>query len=78
MGLKEDILEASKKVGLNPYNQVFKPSDLGLTSSDYGSFSDYCSKDDTLSGQWSSKIILKVAERNKSGKPHKYFLIDQQ
>jgi len=75
MGLKEDILEASKRVRLNPYKQAFKPSDLGLTYSNYGSFSDYCSKDDTLSGQWSSKIILKVAERNKSGKPRSSLLI---
>lgn len=78
MGLKEDILEASKRIGLNPYNQAFKPSDLGLTASDYGSFSDYCSKDDTLSGHWSPKIILKVAEKDSSGRPYKYFLIKQQ
>ncbi len=42
MSLKEDMLQASREAGINPYSQPFKPSDLGLKSSKYGSFSDYC------------------------------------
>ena len=74
MNLKEDILSASEKKGLNPYIDSFKPSDLGLKASDYGSFSDYCSEKDTLSGKYNVNTILIVAERNKSGKPLKYLL----
>jgi hypothetical protein len=75
MGLKDDILEASERLGIDPYHQAFKPSDLGLNSNKYGSFSDYCAEDETISGKWSSDVILKVAERNKGGKPYKYLLI---
>ncbi len=75
MDLKEDILKACKKTGINPYKQAFKPSDLGLTASDYGSFSDYCSANDTQSGHWSPKTVLKVTIRDKGGRPLKYLLI---
>lgn len=75
MNLKENILEVSKYKGIDPYTKPFKPSDLGLNSSKYGSFSDYCSKDETKSGKYNKSTILKVAERNKSNKPYKYLLI---
>ena len=74
MGLKEDILKASVKNGIDPYKEPFSPSDLGLTSSDYGSFSDHCSKEETISGKWSSDVILIVAQKDKSGRPSKYLL----
>ncbi len=77
MNLKEDIVEASKHFGIDPYSQPFKPSDLDLKPSNYGSFSDHCSKDETLSGHWSSDIILKVAEKDTKGRPYKYLLIKQ-
>jgi len=76
MGLREDILDASARVGIDPYRQAFKPSDLGLISSNYGSFSDHCAADDTLSGHWTSDVILKAVEWDRAGKPRKYLLID--
>jgi hypothetical protein len=75
MGLKEDIIKASKRVGIDPYKQPFKPSDLDLNSNDYGSFSDHCSKDDTASGKWASDVILKAVEKDCGGRPRKYLLI---
>jgi len=75
MGLREDIIEASKRVGIDPFKQPFKPSDLGLVSSDYGSFSDHCSRGDTASGKWASDVILKAVERDRAGRPKRYLLI---
>lgn len=76
MSLKEDILKASNLHGMDPYNQPFKPSDLKLNSGKYGSFSDYCSKNETKSGKYSKTTILKVAEKKKNNKPYKYLLIN--
>jgi len=76
MGLKEDILKASEGRGINPYKDPFKPSDLGLISSDYGSFSDHCSTDDTPSGEWNPDVILKAVEWDQGNRPRKYLLID--
>jgi hypothetical protein len=73
MSLKDDILRASKERGINPYVQPFKPSELGLKSSDYGSFSDYCAK--TVSAKWNQNIFLKPVEFDKSGHPRRYLLI---
>jgi hypothetical protein len=42
MKLRRDIIASAKNKGINPYTTPFKPSDLGLRASDYGSFSDYC------------------------------------
>lgn len=75
MGLKEDILHASEQQGIDPYNQAFKPSDLKLDPSKYGSFSDYCAEDETTSGKWSTNVILKVVERKRDGTPYKYLLL---
>jgi len=73
--LKNNIIIKAKEKGINPYLQPFKPSDLDLIASDYGSFSDYCSSDETISGKHNKNHILTVAER-RSGKPHKYLLIE--
>lgn len=75
MKIKEDILNASKKVGINPYTEPFKPSDLSLNSNQYGSFSDYCSENDSTSGKYTETTVLKVAQRDSSGKPFKYLLL---
>jgi len=75
LGLKEDILRASRKRDIDPYNDSFKPSELGLKASKYGSFSDYCSKNETLSGQYNNNVILKVVERDKANRPRRYLLL---
>ncbi len=75
MRLKNDILKAAKVKGIDPYTEPFKPSDLGLIVSDYGSFSDHCSKEETVSGKWADDVILTVAERNVGGKLLRYLLI---
>jgi cytochrome c1 len=74
MNLREDILSASKVRKIDPYTKAFKPSDLGLKASNYGSFSDHCNKNETRSGKWNPNVILSVAER-KGDKPYKYFLL---
>lgn len=73
MSLKDDILKASKERAINPYTKPFKPSELGLKPSKYGSFSDYCA--DTKSAKWNRSIILKPVEFNKDDRPHRYLLI---
>ena len=75
MGLRESILIESAARGIDPYKQAFKPEDLGIRASDYGSFSDHCSKDETQSGQYSGEVILKVVEWTRTGKPLRYVLL---
>jgi hypothetical protein len=75
MTLREAILEASRRRGMDPYTQPFKPSELGIRASDYGSFSDHCSENETCSGKWNSEVILKVAEWSASGRPFRYLLL---
>lgn len=73
MALKNDILQASRRIGIDPYNDPFKPSELRLNASKYGSFSDYCA--DTESSKWNSNVILRPVELRKDGKPLRYLLI---
>ncbi len=73
MPLRDDILQAAETRGINPYSDAFKPSELGLKASDYGSFSDYCA--DTRSAQWNTQIILRVVEYRRDGKPFRYVLL---
>ncbi len=77
MGLKEAILKESAIRGIDPYKQSFKPADLGIKASDYGSFSDHCSKDETKSGKYHKEVILKVVEWTRKDKPLKYVLLDK-
>lgn len=74
MSLREDILRESRVHGIDPYTEAFKPSDLGLNASNYGSFSDHCDKNETRSGKWNPDVILKVHEW-KGDKPYKYLLL---
>jgi len=76
MGLKETILRESAVRGIDPYKQEFRPSDLGIKASEYGSFSDHCSEEETQSGQYNREVILKVVERTLTGRPRKYVLLD--
>lgn len=75
MSLEKHILIAAKEKGIDPYLVPFKPSDLGLTASNYGSFSDHCSKNETISGKWAKDEILKVVERKSNGAPKRYLLL---
>ncbi len=69
--LKEDIKNTAKKKGTDPYRKPFKPSDLGLISSDYGSFSDHCEKGTTKSSRWCGCGLLKCVSK----KPFRYILV---
>ena len=73
MKLPDDILRESKRVGIDPYKEAFRPRDLGLTASDYGSVSDWC--EGTTSAKWSGYVCLEVVETNRIGKPFKYKLL---
>jgi len=77
MKLKDAILKESSIIGIDPYTQPFKPADLGIRASDYGSFSDHCPKDETCSGKWHPEEILKVVEWTRAGRPHKYILLNK-
>lgn len=69
--LKKNIIEATRGK-LNPYKDPFQPKDLKLIASNYGSFSDHCAKNTTISSRWCGCGLL---ERVKSTKPYKYILI---
>jgi len=75
MKLRDAILTASCRCGIDPYREPFKPADLGINANDYGSFSDHCSPNETCSGKYNREVILKVAERGYGGRPLKYLLI---
>jgi len=67
--LKDDIITSSKGI-LDPYKEPFKPGDLGLKASHYGSFSDHCKKNTTISSKWCGCGTLKCVCK----KPYKYIL----
>jgi len=71
-----DIKEAAKKAGIDPLTMPFKPEDLNIIASDYGSFSDWCSAEETVSGRYNRRVCLTVAER-RGGKPFKYLLLPE-
>jgi len=75
MALAEDIERAAQEKNWDPYNMPFKPSDLGLCASDYGSFSDHCAE--TKSAKYSRDVCLKVAEwsATKMRRPRRYLLL---
>lgn len=76
--LGKDIIEAAKKVGIDPFKMSFTPKGLKLKASDYGSFADWCSPEDTKSSKWNKHVCLKVAQRNNSGKPTRYVLLPRR
>ena len=73
MKIADDILRESKRVGIDPYRDPFRPADLGLKASDYGSFSDWCR--DTTSARWNQHICLDAVQFRKDDKPLKYVLL---
>jgi hypothetical protein len=75
MELKYAVLRESRIRGIDPYRQPFKPSDLGIRASDYGSFSDHCADDETVSGKWNPEVIFRVVERTQNGRPRRYLLL---
>lgn len=71
--LKGDIISTAKLRGIDPFQQCFAPKDLGLKSSDYGSFADYCKG--AKSVKYGNAIILKACAWNKRNSPTRYLLI---
>jgi hypothetical protein len=72
--LRKDIIVACIEKSWNPFDVPFKPSDLDIDASQYGSFSDYCLESATVSGQYANEHILDVAERDENGRPTHYLL----
>ena len=67
--LKKDIIESADGI-LDPYNEPFKPGDLGLKANQYGSFSDHCITNTTISSKWCGCGTLKCVNK----RPYKYIL----
>jgi len=76
--LCEDIIQAAQKVNTDPFKTPFRPKDLGLRASNYGSFADWCLPKEARSGKWNKHVCLKVAEWNDSGKPTRYVLLPRE
>ncbi len=74
--LCKEVIQAAKGKGIDPFQKPFKPSDLDLIPSNYGSFSDWCDPKITKSGKWNKNVCLKVAEYH-NGRPYKYLLLPQ-
>lgn len=69
------IVDAGEIKGWDVYNKPFSPKDLGIDSSKYGSFSDYCINGTTVSSKWNKREILKPVEFDASRRPKKYVLL---
>lgn len=74
MDLREDILRKAQTKGIDPFQVPFRPRDLGLKASDYGSFSDWCKPEETKSARYNRRVCLKVKEW-RNGKPYRYLLL---
>ena len=72
--LGADIIIAAKARNIDPFTEPFKPSELGIKASNYGSFSDWCDKEQTKSGKYNVNVCLTVAQCH-NGKPFKYVLL---
>ncbi len=77
MRLAKAILEKSEVVGIDPYKDPFKPGDLCLGAGKYGSFSDWCKKEDTISAKHNRNVCLKAVEYDNGGHPVKYLLLPE-
>jgi len=73
MNLCESIIKVAKEKEIDPFKTPFKPSDLGLKATDYGSFSDWCEAGETKSAKYNPKVCLKVREY-RGKKPYRYVL----
>ena len=76
MNLCKDILRKGKTKYTDPFRDPFRPRDLGIKASDYGSFSDWCKSEETKSGTYNRRVCLKVVEW-RNGKPYRYLLLPQ-
>ncbi|MCX6765345.1 MAG: hypothetical protein NT148_02290 [Candidatus Nealsonbacteria bacterium] len=76
--MKDDIMKKASEKGIDPYTQPFKPSELGLRASEYGSFSDYCSEKETVSGKWNAQVILEAVEFDNADRPYRYLLLREK
>lgn len=75
MNLRNDIIQAGKRKGWDVYQKPFRPKDLGLKASDYGSFSDHAINGTTKSSKYNTDQCLKAVEFDKNGRPTKYILL---
>ncbi len=75
ISLLSAIIEAGERLNWDVFEKPFSPKDLGIDSSKYGSFSDYCKSGTTRSSKWNKHEILEPVEFDNSGKPKKYLLI---
>ena len=73
--LCKDIQEVEKSTGIDYKKTSFAPKDLGLNSSDYGSFSDWCSCKQTTSGRHNCHVCLIAVDWDSARRPCKYRLL---
>ncbi|MCD6600052.1 MAG: hypothetical protein J7L19_05750 [Dehalococcoidia bacterium] len=62
MNLCQIIIDAAKVKGIKPFKQPFKPTELGIKASDYGSFSDWCAAGTTKSAKYNPRVCLTVTK----------------
>jgi len=70
------IIAAGEQRDIDPYAKPFKPGDLGIKATRYGSFSDWCSRSATKSGKYIPQVYLALAANRVSDrKPTHYLLL---
>jgi hypothetical protein len=79
--LGDHILAAASQRGWDPYTKPFRPSDLGIAASDYGSFSGWCPDarhGGSASGKWNKHVCLRIHSRSVAGSPVRYLLLPRE
>lgn len=71
---KAFVLKAAQKKGIDPYKQ-WRPRELGINSSKWGSCSDRCVNGSTKSSKYHPEQCLMPVKFNKAGRPTHYILI---
>ena len=61
--LRRDILTRAEEKKLDPYHDQFRPKDLRLDTTKYGSFSDHCGENKTKSSYHCGCGMLRVVHK---------------
>lgn len=66
--LKAEIERQARRINIDPRKESFKPETLEIDASQYGSFSDHCSKDETKSAKYCGCGLFKLNKKmNEKG-----------
>lgn len=73
--LRRDILRVSRRKGIDPYKEEFRPRTFRLNANEYGSFSDHCIKGQTKSSENCGCGTLTCVRKDKSRYDRTYYYL---